>query len=73
MCIKNPIEIIDTDDIVRLLDATRAKHRLTNDDQLGRLLGVSGQAIYRWRRGQISRSARILATLMRENEQSTAA
>jgi transcriptional regulator with XRE-family HTH domain len=73
MCGKDPIEIIDTDDIIRLLDATRSRHQLTNDDQLGCLLGVSGQAIYRWRRGQISKSARVLATLMREIEQSTAA
>ena len=61
-----PIEIIDIPDIVRILDQARQRHQLTSDDQLGRLLGVSGQAIYRWRRGQISKSARILATLMRD-------
>lgn len=58
--------IIDTPEIEQLLDSTRERYGITSDEKLAQLLGVSGQAIYRWRRGQIDRSARILATLMRE-------
>lgn len=60
------IPIIDTDDIVQLLNATRERYGLTSDEKLAQLLGVSDQAIYRWRRGQIDKSARIFATLARE-------
>lgn len=63
------IVIIGTDEIVRLLNATRERYGLTSDEQLARLLGVSDQSIYRWRRGQIDKSARILATLMHQEDQ----
>lgn len=58
--------IIDIPEIEQLLDSARERYGITSDEKLAQLLGVSGQAIYRWRRGQIDRSARILATLMRE-------
>jgi transcriptional regulator with XRE-family HTH domain len=60
------LPIIDTAEIERLLDATRERYGLTSDEKLAHLLGVSDQAIYRWRRGQIDKSARILATLARD-------
>lgn len=66
-----PIPIIDIDDISALLDETRQRHGLTSDEKLARLLGVSDQAIYRWRRGQIDKSARVLATLMRDRNPSS--
>ena len=58
--------IIGTPEIKDLLDQARARHGLRSDEKLARFLGVSDQAIYRWRRGQIDKSARILATLVRE-------
>lgn len=61
------IPIIGTSEIEQLLDATRARYNLSSDEKLARLLGVSGQAIYRWRRGEIDKSARILATLARDH------
>jgi transcriptional regulator with XRE-family HTH domain len=61
------ISIIGTVEIEQLLDATRERYGLTSDEKLAHLLGVSDQAIYRWRRGQIDKSARILATLAREH------
>lgn len=61
------LPIIDTVEIERLLDATRERYGLTSDEKLAHLLGVSDQAIYRWRRGQIDKSARILATLARDH------
>ncbi len=60
------LPMADTQAIVELLDAARARHGLTSDEKLAHLLGVSGQAIYRWRRGQIDRSARIILTLARQ-------
>lgn len=66
------LPIIDTPEIERLLDATRQRYGLTSDEKLARLLGVSDQAIYRWRRGQIDKSARILATLARDQLITTA-
>jgi transcriptional regulator with XRE-family HTH domain len=65
-----PLPIIDTDDISALLDEARQRHGLSSDEKLARLLGVSDQAIYRWRRGQIDKSARVLATLMRDRNPS---
>lgn len=61
------LPVIDIPEIKRLLDATRERHGFTSDQRLAQFLGVSDQAIYRWRRGQIDRSARILATLMRDH------
>lgn len=58
------LDLIDTDVIKSLLDAARKRYALSSDEKLARLLGVSDQAIYRWRRGQIDRSARALVTLM---------
>lgn len=58
------LDLIDTDVIKNLLDAARKRYQLSSDEKLARLLGVSDQAIYRWRRGQIDRSARALVTLM---------
>ena len=49
-----------------LLDAYRARHGITSDEKLAARLGVSGQAIYRWRIGQIDRSARALLTMDRD-------
>ena len=60
------LPIIDTHEVKQLLDRTRERHGLSSDEKLAKFLGVSDQAIYRWRRGQIDKSARILATLMRE-------
>lgn len=57
------IKLIETPDICDLLNAYRLKHGITSDEKLAKRLGVSDQAIYRWRRGQIDRSARALATL----------
>ncbi len=61
-----PMCVIDTPEITLLLDKTRERYGITSDEKLAQFLGVSDQAIYRWRRGQIHRSARVLATLMRE-------
>lgn len=61
------LPIADTPTIGRLLDATRERYRISSDEKLARLLGVSDQAIYRWRRGQIDKSARVMATLARIN------
>lgn len=67
------LTIIGIPEIEQLLDRTRERYGITSDEKLARLLGVSGQAIYRWRRGQIDRSARVLATLMREQVDSPCA
>lgn len=57
-----------TDEEIRsLLNAARERYKLSSDEKLARLLGVSDQAIYRWRRGQIDKSARILAVLARQH------
>lgn len=69
MC--EPMSIIGVPEIQQLLDKTRERHGITSDEKLARLLGVSDQAIYRWRRGQIDKSARVLATLMREQVSSS--
>ena len=57
---------IDVAEVVALLNATRARYGLKSDKALAGILGVSRQAIYRWRRGEIDLSARILAALVRE-------
>ena len=56
-----PIDLVAIQEINDLLDAYRARHGITSDEKLAARLGVSGQAIYRWRIGQIDRSARALA------------
>jgi DNA-binding XRE family transcriptional regulator len=58
------LPLIEIEQINDLLDRYRASHNLTSDEKLGHHLGVSGQAIYRWRRGEIDRSARALATIV---------
>ena len=58
--------IADTKAIVELLDTTRELHGISSDEKLAKLLGVSGQSIYRWRRGQIDKSARIILTLAKQ-------
>ena len=60
------LPIVDTQAIVELLDTTRERHGISSDEKLAQLLGVSGQAIYRWRRGQIDKSARIMLTLAKQ-------
>lgn len=65
---KDPqIPLIDATAIGQILDDARARYNLTSDEQLAELLGVSDQAIYRWRRSIIDRSALALVTLLREN------
>ena len=61
------LPIADTQAIIELLDATRERHGISSDEKLARWLGVSDQAIYRWRRGQIDKSARIMLTLARQS------
>jgi transcriptional regulator with XRE-family HTH domain len=60
------LPIIGTEEITEILNTTRERHGITSDEKLARYLGVSDQAIYRWRRGQIDKSARILVTLTRQ-------
>lgn len=60
------LPIISNDEIVDILNTTRTRHGITSDEKLARYLGVSDQAIYRWRKGQIDKSARILVTLTRQ-------
>lgn len=55
-----------TEDIVEILNSVRARHGITSDEKLAQMLGVSDMAIYRWRRGQIDRAARIMVTLARQ-------
>ena len=61
-----PIAPFEISDIAELLDAYRARHGITSDEKLAACLGVSNQAIYRWRRGQIDRSARVILAVARE-------
>lgn len=61
-----PIDLVAIQEINDLLDAYRARHGITSDEKLAARLGVSGQAIYRWRIGQIDRSARALLTMDRD-------
>lgn len=60
------ISLIDIEQINTLLNEHRQRHNISSDEKLAHRLGVSDQAIYRWRRGQIDRSARALATLALE-------
>lgn len=64
-------------EINALLDAYRERHNITSDEKLAARLGVSDQAIYRWRRLEIAPSALILLAMDRElcdrSEYSTAA
>ena len=66
------LPIIGISEVEKLLDQTRERHGLSSDEKLAHFLGVSDQAIYRWRRGQISKSALILAALVREQHCPTA-
>lgn len=61
-----PIALFEISDIAELLDTYRARHGITSDEKLAARLGVSNQAIYRWRRGQIDRSARVILAVARE-------
>ncbi len=60
-----PLDMINASDIDRILDATRIHYGIRSDEKLAQFLGVSDQAIYRWRRGEIAKSARVLVALMR--------
>lgn len=64
------LQMIDTQEIATILDTTRQRHGITSDEKLAHYLGVSDQAIYRWRRGKIDKSARILVALTRQILQS---
>ena len=55
-----------TEDIIEILNTTRERHGITSDEKPAQLLGVSDQSIYRWRRGQIDRAARIMVVLARQ-------
>jgi transcriptional regulator with XRE-family HTH domain len=55
---------IETEHIRDLLNTFRERHGITSDEKLGAALGVNKQAIYRWRRGEIDKSARVLAALV---------
>ena len=46
-----------------LLDRARKTHGCTSDERLAKELGVSDMAIYRWRRGILDKSARVLLPL----------
>jgi transcriptional regulator with XRE-family HTH domain len=61
-----PLSLIDIERLNALLNAHRERHGITSDEKLAHRLGVSSQAIYRWRRGIIDRSALALATLALE-------
>lgn len=49
-----------------LLDTYRERHGITSDEKLADRLGVSSQAIYRWRRLEIADSTLILLSVDRE-------
>lgn len=44
----------------KLLDEIRQREGLTSDQALGCYLGTTGQAIYRWRKGQLDNIAKLL-------------
>lgn len=44
----------------QLLDEIREREGITSDEALGRRLGTTGQAVYRWRKGHIDNIARAL-------------
>ena len=70
--VKEPrMPLIDLQTLNAILNSVREQHGLTSDDALGDLFGVTGQAIYRWRRGEISRSALALATVLHARNCST--
>lgn len=52
----------------KLLDEIREREGLTSDEALGRHLGTTGQAIYRWRKGQIDNIGRALLPYAVERE-----
>lgn len=64
------LETVDTQEIITLLDVTRERHGITSDEKLAHYLGVSDQTVYRIRKGQIGKSARILVALTRQILQS---
>ena len=43
-----------------ILNEIRAHEGISSDAMIGQHLGVSGQAIYRWRKGQITKMMRVL-------------
>ncbi len=43
-----------------LLDAMRAEHQVTSDEALAHAIGVNKLTIWRWRTGQLDKTARIL-------------
>lgn len=56
------VDLIDL--INQLLNLVRTRYGLTSDEKLAQRLGVSSMAIYRWRRGQIDKSTRVLLPLV---------
>lgn len=60
------IPMVDTVEVVALLDRVRERYNITSDEKLAQALGVSDQAIYRWRRGQFNKSTRVILSLERQ-------
>lgn len=54
-----------------LLDEIRQREGITSDEALGRRLGTTGQAIYRWRKGQIDNIARALLPYALERDKAS--
>ncbi len=61
-----PIKIVETHEVVELLDRVRERYNISSDEKLAKILGVSDQAIYRWRRGQFNKSTRVILSLERQ-------
>jgi len=60
------IKIVETHEVVELLDRVRERYNITSDEKLAKILGVSDQAIYRWRRGHFNKSTRVILSLERQ-------
>lgn len=65
-----PIKIVETHEVVELLDRVRERYNISSDEKLAKILGVSDQAIYRWRRGQFNKSTRVILSLERQLQRS---
>jgi|GEM_PF-5043376 len=50
-----------------VLNTIRAEHNLRSDEALRQHIGVSDLTIYRWRRGEMGKSARKLIPLILEH------
>jgi ribosome-binding protein aMBF1 (putative translation factor) len=60
------IELLNT-----ILDTIRQEHGLTSDEALRQHLKVSDLTIYRWRRGEMGKSARVLIPLIVKHVEQT--